>query len=90
MDLPPRLLAKVGAILFKRRQRLKLTCRDVQELTGVDIGTLSLLERNCHKKGPRIDVLAKLAIALDLPLDTLLRPYIDYVTTQRDEPSTAD
>lgn len=78
----------MGRIIAARRSYLRLTMRDIKERTGIDIGTLSLYERGKITKGHRLDILAKLAVALDMPLEELLGPFIAHVREQRQEYKT--
>ena len=81
METEAQALAALAQRIAARRAELQLTMRDVQQLTGIHISTLSRCEQQHHRKGPRIDVLAKLAIALRLPLTDLLQPYTEFVAS---------
>lgn len=79
MDPMPSLMAAFGAIVLARRAELQLSLRDVAARSGIDIATLSRCERGSLLRGQRIDVLTRLAVALDMPLEVMLKPYCDHV-----------
>jgi transcriptional regulator with XRE-family HTH domain len=68
----------MSQIIATRRRALQLTARDIQRRGGIDIGTVSLYERG-RIQSPKLETLVKLAIALELPLEALLQPYLEYV-----------
>jgi len=63
-------LEAFGQFIRGQRQLAKLSLRQLAELAAVSNPYLSQLERGQH--APSIRILAKLADALDVPIDTLL------------------
>jgi transcriptional regulator with XRE-family HTH domain len=63
-------LVRLGALIRYRRQRAKLTLRQLAERAGVSNPYLSQVERGLHE--PSVRVLGAIAAALDLPADLLL------------------
>lgn len=80
----------LGRILIKRRQQLRLSVRDLKKRSGVDISTISIYENARHKKAPRLDILLKLAIGLEMSLETLLYEHVLYVRDRLPEPPPLD
>jgi transcriptional regulator with XRE-family HTH domain len=68
----------IGRTIAARRKYLRLTMRDIKTRAGIDIGTLSLYERG-KVASVRLDILAKLAIVLEMPLEQLIEPFLTYV-----------
>jgi transcriptional regulator with XRE-family HTH domain len=69
----------LGRKIAARRSYLRLTMRDIKAQTGIDIATLSRYEHGRVSKGYRLDILVKLAIALEMPLEEMLAPFIGHV-----------
>jgi transcriptional regulator with XRE-family HTH domain len=80
------ILDRVGRQIAARRKYLRLTLREIEARTGIDIGTLSRYERGKVGSTYRLDVLIHVALALDIPLMQLLEPFIDYVSQRQAKP----
>ncbi|MDR4949084.1 helix-turn-helix domain-containing protein [Neobacillus cucumis] len=63
----------LGAIIQKLRQEKGLSITQLAEKTEISKSYLSYIERNIQTN-PSIEVLAKIATALDVDLQTLLSP----------------
>lgn len=70
----------LGQIVLHRRQELHLSQRALGALAGVHHATISLCERGKVTRGGfQLDTLTRLALALGMPLETLLHPYLESV-----------
>jgi HTH-type transcriptional regulator, competence development regulator len=65
-------MATFGATLKAAREKLNLTLRDVDKVTGISSAYISQLE-NDHVKNPSASVLYNLAEAYSVPLNDLLK-----------------
>jgi transcriptional regulator with XRE-family HTH domain len=68
----------IGRTLAARRAHLRLTMREIKERSGVDAATISTYERG-KVASFKLDILAKLAVALGIPLEQLIEPFLAYV-----------
>jgi transcriptional regulator with XRE-family HTH domain len=63
--------AELGKAIKRRREELKLSLRDVGDLTEVSASTLSRIENGTGR--PDADNIARLTQWLDMPVDRLMR-----------------
>lgn len=59
--------AELGAAIKRRRQELRMSLRDVADITGVSASTLSRIENGTGK--PDADNIVRLTGWLDMPID---------------------
>ncbi|MBK9165695.1 MAG: helix-turn-helix transcriptional regulator [Acidobacteria bacterium] len=62
--------AELGRAVKRRREELKLSLRDVADVTNVSASTLSRIENGTGK--PDSDNIARLSAWLDMPIDRLM------------------
>ncbi len=65
--------AELGRAIKRRREELKLSLRDVADVTGVSASTLSRIENGTGR--PDADNIARLTQWLDMPVDRLMKKH---------------
>jgi transcriptional regulator with XRE-family HTH domain len=66
-----RAIRQIGENVKRRRQELDVSQRDVAVLAGIDVSTLSRLERGVEN--PTLQTMLSLAVTLECELPELLR-----------------
>ncbi len=67
--------AELGRAIKRRREELKLSLRDVGDITNVSASTLSRIENGTGR--PDADNIARLTQWLDMPVDRLMTKHTD-------------
>ncbi len=67
--------AELGRAIKRRREELKLSLRDVADVTAVSASTLSRIENGTGR--PDADNIARLTQWLDMPVDRLMTKHTD-------------
>src|SRR6185295_10293831 len=67
--------AELGKAIKRRREELKLSLRDVGDLTEVSASTLSRIENGTGR--PDADNIARLTQWLDIPVDRLMTKHLN-------------
>jgi transcriptional regulator with XRE-family HTH domain len=75
-------LNQIGNLLRSRRAYFRLTQKELGDLAGLTRVQVSYMEH--AMSNPPIGNLIRVAIALDMPFEELVKPLIDYVQNQRE------
>jgi len=73
------LILATGKLIARERSQRGWSRRELARRIGTDVMTIVGYEEGRMKYGHRFDILVRLAIVLELPLEELLRHYVQYV-----------
>ena len=62
---------RLSEVIKKYREDNNLTCRDMAKMSGISPTLVSMIER--EESFPKVDVIEKLAKAMHIPLEKLLK-----------------